>query len=258
MAYLNPFKRDRKSSKTVPDRIDVSGTLYAVGDIHGMSALMNVMINFIREDAAKPNTPGPKTLVLMGDYIDRGEDSKGVLESLNALESDDDLRVVLLRGNHDVLMLNFVDDPIKHSEWLNWGGVQTLASFGVPPVLPTASDEELHSAATQLGDALGELRELISKRTVLMHRNGNVVCAHAGLRPDEPVGEQPEKVLLWGSRRFMDQGGPPGLWTVHGHFIVEKAAIAGNRIAVDTGAYATGVLSAARINRHGVKFIRVA
>ena len=258
MAFLNMFKRERVPADVVPADFNVAGTVYAIGDLHGMPHLLDVMLDFIVEDAPKHKTYGPTTVVFMGDYVDRGEDSKGVLERLSALKDDGKSRYVFLRGNHDAIMIDFIDDPVKHHQWLEWGGVQTLASFGVPPIMAGASEEELKETAALFSKALGDdLRHFVEKRTKLLHQNGNVLFCHAAVLPDRPIENQPEEAMMWGSRRFMEHGGPPGRWTVHGHTIVDKPQIFGNRIAIDTGAYATGILSGARITNHDCKFIVV-
>lgn len=256
MRIGNFLRRNETFGGEPPPVFELPGTLYAVGDIHGMSGLMDGIVERILRDANRPDTRGPKTLVFMGDYIDRGDDSRGVLERLKRLDARTDIETVFLRGNHDDLMLGFVEAPLEHRQWLEWGGIQTLASFGVPPLLPGATDEDFEDAAATLVRELGDLRDFLSERTVLMHRSGNVVLCHAAMRPELPVDGQPEDVLMWGSRRFIEQGGPPGFWYVHGHTIVQEPAVVGNRIPIDTGAFGSGILSAARITREGCAFLQ--
>lgn len=250
------FGKNRGAAGPVqPGNFDVGGTLYAVGDIHGKLALLKGLMKRIRADIERPGTPSPKTLVLIGDYVDRGEDSRGVLEYLDKLEIPD-CRIVFLRGNHEQQMIDFIDDPLEKRRWLDWGGMETLASFGIPAVFPTAEDEEYIRISEAFGQALGPLRRFVEERTVLWWRVGNVVLSHGGMRPDCPIDEQSAKTMLWGSQTFMQYGGPPGFWHVHGHVIHDKPGIYGNRIAVDTGAYDTGVLTVARITDDGVAFLQ--
>ena len=249
-------RRRRAPDTTMPGLPEVEGTLYLVGDLHGCSALLDRMLARIEEDAW--DRDGPQTIVFLGDYVDRGEDTKGTLERLADLPAlEGARRHVFIRGNHEEALLEFIEDPLEGRHWLEWGGVQTLASFGVEPVLSSAPDGTLHGVAAALKRAMGPLVRWLEEVPVLTHREGNVAACHAGMVPDLPPEAQPRKALLWGSRRFMERGGPPGLWVVHGHTIVDEPEVVGNRIAVDTGAYATGVLSAAAIGRDGLKFLKV-
>ena len=252
-----PFaRRGRAPATPLPGLPEVEGTLYVVGDLHGCSALLDRMLGRIEADAW--DRDGPSTLVFVGDYVDRGEDSKGVLERLAALPAQEGARRhVFVRGNHEEALLRFLSDPLGGRDWLEWGGVQTLASFGVDPVLSSAPDGALRGVSAALRRAMGPLVRWLEEVPVLMHREGNVVACHAGMVPDLPPEGQPRQALLWGSRRFMERGGPPGLWVVHGHTIVDEAQVIGNRIAVDTGAYDTGTLSAAAIGRDGMTFLTV-
>jgi len=237
-----------------PEYFDVEGTVYAVGDIHGELDLLRGLVKRIRADIERPQTPGPKRLIFMGDYVDRGEDSAGVLRYLSGLRLPD-CEIIYLRGNHEQQMVDFIDDPLTKRRWLDWGGMDTLRSFGIEGTFATASDAELYSTAEKFRIAFGALREFIEDRTDFWFQIGNVVFSHAGMDPALPIDAQRSKTMLWGERSFMERGGPPGFWHVHGHVIHEQAGIIGNRIAIDTGAYATGTLTAARITSDGCAFL---
>jgi len=238
-----------------PDFFDLDGTVYAVGDVHGKLGLLKGLMTKLRADIAHEGTPGPKKLIFMGDYVDRGEDSKGVLQFLAGLAIPD-CEIIFLRGNHEQQMIDFIDAPLKKQRWLDWGGMETLESFDRPAIFATASDTELTKAAQAFSAALGDLRQFIDERTRYWWRVGNVVFSHGGMDPSLSIDEQSPKTMLWGSQAFMDRGGPPGYWHVHGHVIHDQAAIIGNRIAVDTGAYASRILTAARITRDGCTFLK--
>ena len=256
MRLSSLFGRGRDESAPVqPEFFDVDGTVYAVGDVHGELDLLKGLVARLRDDIGREGTFGPKKLIFMGDYVDRGEDSRGVLQYLSKL-SIPDCEVIFLRGNHEQQMVDFIDDPLKKRRWLDWGGMETLQSFDQPAVFATASDAELIEAAAAFGEAFGELRQFIDERTEFWSRVGNVIFSHGGMEPHLPIEEQTSKTMLWGSRAFMDFGGPPGYWHVHGHVIHDEPAIVGNRIAVDTGAYKTGILTAARITDEGCAFLQ--
>ena len=250
------FGRTQSDASPQPDYFDVDGgTVYAVGDIHGEITLLESLVEKIRGDVALPGTPGPKTLVFVGDFVDRGEDSRGALEFLANLAIPD-CEVVLIRGNHEQQMLDFLKDPIGQRRWLDWGGRETLASFGIRSAFPTADDDQYIGIASEFREALGGLLSMVEQRTVLSQQIGNVILCHGGMDPDISITEQNPKYLMWGSESFMTRGGPPGYWYVHGHIIHEQPRIIGNRIAVDTGAYKTGILSVARITDDGCSFLQ--
>jgi len=145
------------------------------------------------------------------------------------------------------MMLEFIDAPEESgARWLRNGGLQTLASFGVGGVQLTTEGEALIPAAEAFGAALGDLRETVETLDV-WHRFGTVIFAHAGGDPDTPPDLQSDRTLTWGTPRFFQFARGDGLWTVYGHYIVDDAHAAQGRIAVDTGAFHSGVLSAARL-----------
>jgi len=253
LSSLFGSKRDENVSLQ-PDYFDLEGTVYAVGDVHGKLDLLKGLVARLSKDIAREETDGPKQLIFMGDYVDRGEDSRGVLEYLADL-SIPDCKIVFLRGNHEQQMIDFVDDPVNKRRWLDWGGMETLQSFDQPAIFATASDAELIASSEAFGAALGDLRQFIDERTVYWWRVGNVVFSHGGMEPSLPIDAQSPKTMLWGSQAFMEYGGPQGYWHVHGHVIHDAPSIVGNRIAVDTGAYKSGILTAARITNDGCAFL---
>jgi len=225
----------------VPSPLDPERPLYVVGDVHGRADLLERIIARIAEHAAD----APHDLVFVGDYIDRGEDSRAVLERLQALEAA--AHVTCLSGNHEQMLLDFLDDPATNGRrWLRSGGLQTLASFGVGGVTETASPAQLAAAGDEFLGALGPLAGWLRARP-LMFESGNILVVHAAADPNTPASEQVDKTLLWGHPKFAHVPRQDGLWVVHGHTIVEAAGAEDGRISVDTGAYATGRLTAAVI-----------
>ena len=221
---------------------------FAVGDVHGCLMLMNGLLDQITaHDADAP-------VVFVGDYVDRGEDSAGVLRALLAIA--DDPRITCIRGNHEDMMLDFIDQPdVKGARWLRFGGMQTLASFGVMGINPSSKGDALITAAAALETAMGPqmlawLRDLDG-----MWQSGNVAVVHAGADPATPIALQASKTLAWGHSDFDTVPRQDGVWVVHGHTIVEQASAQDGRIAVDTGAYATGALTAAYVTSSDVTFL---
>ncbi|WP_170317852.1 metallophosphoesterase [Paroceanicella profunda] len=229
--------------------------IYAVGDVHGRSDLLLRLLETILADhtartraEAQAGSPARRLqLVLLGDYVDRGDHAREVLDMLATLRADTrDDGLVLLRGNHEAALLSFLGNPAGGAAWLTFGGRQTLGSYGITLGLhPQEADlataaEALHAA---LGPHLGLLRE-----TTLMHRSGDVIFAHAGIAPDLPLSAQPEQALLWGRSRFLEMPPPEGLVVVHGHYDAPEPVTGPGRICIDTGAYYTGRLTALRLD----------
>lgn len=202
--------------------------VYAIGDVHGYSDLLDALHARIRAHAEAAGIKR-RVLVHLGDYVDRGPDSKGVLERLAA--SWPGWERVDLMGNHESLMLDFIDGTRDGRVWFANGGLQTLESYGVD----TARAEPFLRA--DLIRALGEtgLRRLRALR--LSHREGGYFFAHAGVRPGVPLDAQRAEDLLWIREAFLRAEFDPGAVVVHGHTIHPEPADLPHRIAIDLGVY---------------------
>jgi len=217
-------------------------TLCVIGDIHGRADLL-----------ASALGRGSGQIVCVGDYVDRGEDSAGVLRLL--MDRDD---VVCLMGNHEEMMLKFIDDPVRHgARWLRYGGLQTLASFGVTGVTETSEGAALQHAQETLVQNMGQdMLTWLSARPNVW-QSGNIVVTHAGADPARPIGDQQASVLRWGHPDFGRIPRRDGLWLIHGHVIVDEPRVENGRVNVDTGAYATGRLTMVKITRGDITFTTV-
>lgn len=220
-----------------PDR-----PLALIGDVHGQDPLLERLLD-------RPELAG-RQVVQVGDMIDRGEKSAGVLARLRARDE-----VIALMGNHELMCLGFLDTPEESGAlWLRNGGLQTLASFGVGFAGlrgGQAGAGELRAARDALAAAMGaELIDWIRARP-RSWQSGNLLVTHAGADPALPPELQDPTALAWGCRGFERQTRSDGLWVAYGHRIVEEAHARDGRIAVDTGAYATGRLSAALVDEDG-------
>ncbi|MXU65141.1 metallophosphoesterase family protein [Oceanomicrobium pacificus] len=227
---------------------------YAIGDVHGCATLLDDLLGQIAEVQASRGG-GPHTVVAMGDYVDRGEDSRAVLDRLMAEQAADtaDRRTVCLMGNHEAMLLDFLEDPDDGALWLRNGGLQTLASFGV--ALPPASPEGMAAASDALREAVGPARLAFLRALDLTYRSGNLVFSHAGLDPDLPADEQSERACLWGTSRSLSQPRGDGIWVVHGHYAMDEPHARDGRIATDTGAVHSGRLTCAQITDGTVGFL---
>ena len=233
--------------------IQSSGVIYAVGDVHGRHDLLRRLLDRIHEDAAASKLT-PK-IVFLGDYIDRGENARGTIDLLISLADQTEIETVFLMGNHEQMLLSFLRDPSLGPRWLRNGGLQTLMSYGVGSSGNLRADGEALRLRSALIDALGPHLGFIEGLRV-SHHDGNLLFAHAGADPALPTDEQDIATLLWGCESFRTTNRDDGVWVVHGHFVVEKPVAASGRIAVDTGAYFSDRLTAARIAGGTVTFLQ--
>lgn len=250
LSQLDPRRRSAPKNVTSP-QIRPAAAFFAIGDIHGCADHLNQMFGLLDEVAC-----GNETCVFLGDYIDRGTQSREVLLLLYKLSQSRPDRVICLMGNHERMLLNFIDDPAGTGVgWLRNGGVATLTSFGIE-----VPDDAIMSGATvglarQLEDALPKgLQEWL--RVLPKHwSTGNMHCVHAAMSPNRPPEDQRGSVLLWGHPDFLTKPRTDGNIVVHGHTVVRRAKLSADRIAVDTGAYLTGRLTAAHIQPGHCHFI---
>lgn len=243
-----PSPRDGRSDATV----------YAVGDVHGCYDLLVDLLERIVADAGRSG-PGDATLVFVGDYIDRGPATSDVLSALIWLERHAPFATVFLRGNHEQALLDYLADPVPHKQWLRVGGRATLQSYGIDVAEGPLSDAEHHSLRDRLADRLPASHLDFLRRLRLFHETDHFVFVHAGLRPDIPLAEQSPDDLLWIREGFLEERTPGPKRIVHGHTWVDDAPqLLAHRIGIDTGAFKTGVLTAARIRGKDVRFINTA
>ena len=220
-----------------------------IGDLHGsLAPLQRLCARLDRELA--PEVPR----IFVGDYIDRGEDSAAVLRHLHA--GAENTAQICLRGNHEDMLLNFLDSPARAGpRWLRHGGLQTLSSFGLGYVAQTAPADAWEDLRAQLQTVMGpELLEWL-RGLPLFWQSGNVAVTHAGADPATPLNAQTAQHLIWGHPDFTTTPRRDGHWVVHGHTIVDSPQVSAGRIAVDTGAYATGRLTAAIVTPEGARFL---
>ncbi|CUH79080.1 metallophosphoesterase [Tropicibacter naphthalenivorans] len=217
-------------------------SFFAIGDIHGSLEPFRATLRVIETIEERP------TVICVGDYVDRGEESAEILNLLKRLNTEFPDLFLCLKGNHEEMMLNFLDDPGKHGRrWLRHGGLQTVASFGLGYNAETA----LETLRDQLADAMGP--DMIDWMRNLPDRwqSGNVAVVHAGADPSVPIDLQAQRTLLWGHPEFVTKPRSDETWVLHGHTIVKTPHARAGRIAVDTGAYATGVLTTAYVCTNG-------
>jgi serine/threonine protein phosphatase 1 len=244
--FLNRLLRPRADPQLrAPPEAPERQVVFALGDVHGRSDLLAALLQEIGLDLAIG--AGAATLVFVGDYVDRGPDSRGVLDQLLSLRARGLGALVFLRGNHDQMLLDFLADPATGPQWMSVGGSATLTSYGLAPPGPSADPAAWGSIARVFADALPPAHRVFLEDLQLFHRAGDYVFAHAGVRPGRPLEKQTARDLLWIRQAFLS-GRRPLPWTVvHGHTPCERVHADLRRIGIDTGAYATDVLTALRL-----------
>ncbi|MEL6387921.1 MAG: metallophosphoesterase [Pseudomonadota bacterium] len=239
-------KRGPPPDSPPPPGPDPAHRIYAVGDVHGRHDLLEAMLWKIKQDARAQADERQPILVFLGDLVDRGDNSREVLDQVIAAWLSWP-RTIVLRGNHEDALLSFLDAPEQGEAWLNYGGRQTFGSYGIPVPSDMPSADELHAAAAALARAMQHHADFLRK-TETHFVSGHVVLSHAGLDPALPLVGQPSEAMIWGRSGFLDIGPPPGLRAVHGHWDAPSPVVTRHRICVDTGAYYTGRLTAVRLD----------
>lgn len=238
-----PFKLFRREEPMVPATLPEGLRIYAVGDIHGRLDRLLSLDDAIRRDMLSRSPCREALVIFLGDYVDRGPDSRGVVDLLSKRQFGG-LRSRFLLGNHEDSLLTFLDDPRIGPAWLSFGGMATLASYEVR----AAADGTNRMA--KLSHALREsmpAEHLAFFQALELHIElGGYLFVHAGVRPGRTLDRQTRNDLLTIREPFMSADRLP--WrVVHGHTITEQPELKPMRISLDTGAYATGRLSCAII-----------
>jgi serine/threonine protein phosphatase 1 len=212
--------------------------LYVIGDVHGRDDLLAQLARRIELDVTGSGQNA--ITIFLGDYIDRGPKSADVLHRLAA--RDWPLPFIALRGNHEQMLLRFLDDASYLKAWRHFGGLETLFSFGINGLkaletsacAETQREFKMRLSPAQLDFITG---------TPTSYQLGDYYFCHAGIRPGTPLADQKDDDLLWIREEFTTSEVQHEKMIVHGHTSVEKAEIRHNRINIDTGAYITGVLT---------------
>jgi serine/threonine protein phosphatase 1 len=229
-----------ESARHIEPFLPAGRRLYCIGDIHGRLDLLDELHDMIRADAG--GYGGSKGIVYLGDYIDRGAQSKQVLDLLIE-QPMDDFDVVHLLGNHEQAMVDFLSQPQSAAAWLNFGGQVTLLSYGVGlGRLQMSRQVDLLRDELEAKLPPSHLEFIGSCR--LLYTEGSYCFAHAGIRPGIPPDEQVAEDLLWIREEFTRSRADHGYIIVHGHSISEEVELLPNRIGIDTGAFYSGMLTA--------------
>ena len=219
-----------------PPRVPQGTRVYAIGDIHGRLDLLRALRQQVVADAEAAGA-SQNVVVYLGDYVDRGPDTCGVLDLLID-EPLPGFRSVHLKGNHEEMLLACLRDPDRAARlWLHNGGEQAVESYGIAP---RGSPQAVRDAFAACLPA----RHLAFLESLgLTHVEGDYLFVHAGIRPGIPLARQVPEDLLWIRGLFLDSPADHGVVVVHGHTPVAEPEFRPNRIGIDTWAFASGRLS---------------
>lgn len=216
--------------------------IYAVGDVHGRLDLLQALERRIAADAAASTARAELFAVYLGDYVDRGFQSRQVIEHLVHSPLEGFNRVCLL-GNHDAWLRDFVLGAPVGPGWLQHGGDATLLSYGVQLDLRRDEETRLEGAREQLAERMPEEHRAFLDGLEPAFTMGDYFFCHAGIRPGVPLAEQRQQDLLWIREPFLSWTGNAGKIVVHGHSVESEPVVLANRIGIDTGACWTGRLT---------------
>ncbi len=241
----------RRSIASTPANMRV----YAVGDVHGRLDLLEDLVGRIKDDVEDSARDKQIKIIFLGDYVDRGMDSRGVLDLLIA-NPFPDYETIYLKGNHEQAILDFLREPSFGTTWKYYGGLETLHSYGLTDALAATTPEDFEDVAEEFrsilpAEHLKFLSNLPARETV-----GDFCFVHAGFRPGIPLDRQVEEDMLWIRDSFLSSKHDFGKVIVHGHTPTEAPVLARNRIGIDTGAYMTGVLTALVLEGDEYRFLQ--
>ena len=223
--------------------------IYAIGDIHGRNDLLLSLLDQITQDSGC----NPYRLVFLGDYVDRGAQSKAVIETLFQISISAIHEPIFLRGNHDALLWQVITDdlPDLTSQWLRQsqnGSAATVKSYGVP--LPDKDDfASLRELPHKLRNAIPGVHKIFFDRLTDKFETDDYFFSHAGIDPNRSLSYQLSHDLRWGHADFLNSQTNYGKAVVHGHWRTQNylPEMHSNRISIDTGAEMTGNLTAVRL-----------
>jgi serine/threonine protein phosphatase 1 len=243
------FKKKKKVAVAAPEnpRVPDGVIVWAIGDIHGRLDLLKPLVEAIMADAAASDADR-KVVIFLGDYIDRGPESRGVIQYLAALPRTVGIEWRFLKGNHEEAMLDFLKDPTTGPTWCEYGGDATLASYGLRLPQMKHKPEAWKHLADDLDHKVTPAELEFLHGLELSLSIGDYFFAHAGARPGIPLDQQSERDLMWIRNSFLDSEVGFEKVVVHGHTPTAEVHVDRRRIGVDTKAYESGVLTAVQVH----------
>lgn len=216
--------------------------IYAIGDIHGRLDVLTALHTRILADREGRPAVDASTVVYLGDYVDRGPYSREVIDYLTS-DPLPGFEVVHLMGNHEDVMLRFLDDVSIGPDWTSFGGEATLLSYGVRTIPGLVGMRRFEDMRRQLIEKIQPAHVTFLRSLDLSYEAGGYFFAHAGVRPGVPLERQRPQDLMWIRDTFLRSDADHGRIVVHGHTPDHAPQVRSNRIGIDTGAFASGVLT---------------
>jgi len=216
--------------------------IYAIGDVHGRYDLLLRLLDQIEADDKSVRQPADTHVVMLGDLIDRGPQSREIIDFF--LKSPPSFaRFHFVMGNHEEMLLRLIDNPESSAlpHFLRYGGRETFESYGAPQIVLDMPDR---FAPDTLPYYVPEAHRQFLRTMHDGLQFGDYFFTHAGIRPGVPLEEQDREDLRWIRAPFLDSDQDHGVVVVHGHTVRNEVEMRPNRIGIDTGAYATGILTA--------------
>jgi serine/threonine protein phosphatase 1 len=239
-----------------PARVPDGSRVYAVGDIHGRLDLLDRLLARMEEDAARAQAQRI-SVVFLGDYVDRGPRSRGVIERLMQGPPGEGALAgahwTCLKGNHEDTMVRFLDEPLHDNGWCRYGGIETIRSYA--GAIPQGQEGDVAALQLLLARSLPPAHLRFLSRLPLTHTEGDYLFVHAGIRPGVPLEDQSPTDLMWIREGFLITETPLEKRVVHGHTPVPVPEIRPHRIGIDTRAYDSGTLTALVLEGGDMKFL---
>lgn len=238
-----------------PSRVPDGVACYAIGDIHGRRDLLDLMLEAIDRDLASHGLD--HRIIFLGDYVDRGPSSRAVIQTIIDQQATRGDRVIAIKGNHEQAMMAFLADAAFGPKWIAHGGRETLLSYAVAPPAGSGRSADWETTRAAFAVAMPLEHHNLLNSLQLFATIGDYVFVHAGVRPGVPMDQQTPEDLLWIRDDFLIAERAIEQTVVHGHTPALEPALGDGRIGVDTGAYGTGVLTAAKLIGDKVDILRV-
>lgn len=242
-----------RQARKVPAKVPEGVLVYAIGDAHGRADLLAPLLDAVLADSAGAERA---IIVGLGDYVDRGPDSRGVVELMLDAARRPSITLHALRGNHDQALTDFLADAETGPGWVRHGGGDTLASYGVMPPADPGDMRAWRDTREAFAAALPDAHRRFFADLALSFACGGYLFVHAGVRPGVALSAQTARDLMWIRDPFLTAVRPLEKLVVHGHTPSPQIHADHRRIGLDTGAHASGVLSACRLEGGERRFLQ--
>jgi len=253
LTNLFGFGKDNRGGSRLRLRLDMRDTaVYAVGDVHGCLDELLALERVVVRDAEE--LPGRKLIIMLGDYVDRGPASAQVLDHLIA-PAPPGFERICLSGNHEMVMLDYLEGRASLAGWLAMGAEPTLLSYGIDHQRLRDIYGDDHRVDDVIRAAIPAAHLTFLRALPVLIETANFLFVHAGIRPELPLERQSDRDLVFIREAFYEQAHLLSRYVVHGHTPVDEARREGMRVNLDTGACFSGRLTALRLWRNKGRYL---